>query len=131
MFRLKVEIPGDRGGMLYESNLGRELRTILRAIEWPTKVAIHGFRDTLRDWSRHHEYPQYLWLIQAGHKAGSIFDAVGGIIHAHSKTDDAYGRGHLYERRREMMEHWAKCCSGPPEPKTKKHKPEASKVVNL
>jgi integrase-like protein len=107
--------PQSNGRAHAESNVGRELKTICKAIGWPIEITVHGFRNTLRDWSRHHNYPPYLWLIQAGQKAGTIFDAVGGVIQHHRRgTDDAYGRGNLFERRREMMEHWARCCSGPP-----------------
>jgi integrase len=59
----------------------------------------HGFRSTFRDWvAENTDYP------------GEIAEMA--LAHAISnKVEAAYRRGDLLEKRREMMEHWARACT--------------------
>ncbi|KVZ27010.1 integrase [Burkholderia cepacia] len=64
------------------------------------EITVHGFRSTFQDWAE--EYGEY--------------DSVmvdKALAHATpNQTRRAYQRGDMLERRREMMEHWARYCDG-------------------
>lgn len=65
-------------------------------------VTVHGFRSTFRDWvAECTEYPGDL--------------AEKALAHAiENETEAAYRRGDMLERRRPLMEAWAKYCHTPP-----------------
>jgi integrase len=87
-------------------NVGQTNDFIHRSLKWPTKVTSHGFRSTLRDWTRANGYPPEYWDIQVDHVMGN-------------KVSQAYGHDPLLEQRRRMMEAWGEYCSKPePEPQS-------------
>ena len=62
-------------------------------------ITVHGFRSTFRQW--------------AGDRT-SVAREVAEAALAHTvrdKTEAAYARSDLFERRRKLMEHWATFCS--------------------
>jgi len=68
------------------------------------KAVPHGFRSTFRDWaSERTSYP------------GDMAEMA--LAHAiNDKTEAAYRRGDMFEKRRQMMSDWARLCARP-EPK--------------
>jgi len=74
------------------------LRNVLKRRLNRTDVTIHGFRTTLRDWVA--EQTNYSW--ELGEMA---------LAHKfHSKTEAAYQRGDMLDKRRLMMQEWADYC---------------------
>jgi integrase len=66
------------------------------------EFTVHGFRSTFRDWvAECTEYPGELAEMALAHAV-------------ESKVEGAYRRGDMLERRRKMMEEWARYCSSPP-----------------
>ena len=61
-------------------------------------LTVHGFRSTFRDWAA--ETTTY----QRGVVEAALAHAVG------DKTEAAYRRGDLFEKRRRLMEDWAAYC---------------------
>jgi integrase len=72
------------------------LRNLLKE-SYPT-LTIHGFRSSFRDWcAEATNYPREV--------------AEAALAHVlKDKTEAAYQRGDMFERRRKMMEAWAKNC---------------------
>ena len=67
---------------------------------------VHGFRSTFRDWAAETTpFPNEVVEMALAH---AIQD----------KTEAAYRRGDLLEKRRELMQAWAEFCAGAPAPKT-------------
>lgn len=65
-----------------------------------TGVTTHGFRSTFRDWAGEvSSYPRELAEAALAHVVGD-------------QTERAYARGDALEKRRAMMEAWAKFCAG-------------------
>ena len=65
-------------------------------------LTVHGFRSTFRDW--------------VGEATGTPREVAEAAL-AHvvgDKTEAAYARGDLFEKRRRLMDDWAKFCSLPP-----------------
>jgi integrase len=60
---------------------------------------VHGFRSTFADWCGDQGYPRELVEMALAHKVGDA-------------TEQAYRRGTLVNRRREMMEEWAAFACG-------------------
>ncbi|MHB1246181.1 MAG: tyrosine-type recombinase/integrase [Sulfuriferula sp.] len=86
--------PGERGGLLSDVALNKTLRTVADG------VTVHGFRSSFRDW---------------GAEQTSIPRAVMEAALAHSnqdKTEAAYMRSDLFERRVELMNAWGRYCAG-------------------
>jgi integrase len=104
--------PGHKNGRPFGESA--HVNFLHHSLEWETRVTLHGFRSTLRDWWRANRFPRELWEIQVDHVRGN-------------KTSQAYGHDSLLEERRGPMELWGECCSRPfpPEPKANKI------VVNL
>jgi len=73
---------------------------ILKRLE-RTSITEHGFRSTFRDWcAESTNYP--------GHLAGMA------LAHTlRDKTEAAYRRGDLLEKRAQLMADWARFCSKP------------------
>ncbi len=84
--------PGNKTGT-HLSNMA--LLQLLRRLERPDLTA-HGFRSTFRDWAR--ETTDYPREVAEAALAHTIRD----------KTEAAYARGDLFEKRRIMMEHWSR-----------------------
>jgi integrase len=63
------------------------------------ELTVHGFRSTFRDWAS-----------ECTNFAGEISEAA--LAHAiEDKTEAAYRRGDLFEKRRRLMDAWAEFCS--------------------
>ena len=72
---------------------------------------VHGFRSTFRD-----------WVAERTNFPGEVAEAALAHIIG-DRTEAAYRRGDLFEKRRRLMDHWAKfCASGAP---------AAGKVVSI
>lgn len=66
-----------------------------------SKITVHGFRSAFRDWaSERTNFPSEVCEMALAH---AIRD----------KTEAAYRRGDLFEKRRELMTAWASFCSAP------------------
>lgn len=92
----KVEylFPGTKGGPLSDMSLTAVLRRM------QVDAVPHGFRSTFRDWvGEHTDFPREV--------------AEQALAHVlHNKTEAAYRRGDGLEKRRAMMQAWAKVCDG-------------------
>jgi integrase len=87
--------PAPRGGMLSDMTLSAVMRRMGRE-EVP-----HGFRSTFRDWvSERTNYPGEMPEVALAHAIGS-------------KVEASYRRGDQLEKRRTMMDSWARFCSTP------------------
>jgi integrase len=64
-------------------------------------VTVHGCRSSFRD-----------WCDEAQHVQSEIAEAALAHVNP-DKTERAYARSDLFERRRELMEAWAKHCTAP------------------
>jgi integrase len=74
--------------------------------DWRDKAGqpttVHGFRSTFRDWAAEcTSFPREVAEMALSHAVGD-------------ETEQAYQRGDLFEKRRRLMEAWAKYCSHPP-----------------
>lgn len=76
---------------------------VLKRLKRPD-VTVHGFRSTFRDWcAESTNFPGYV--------------AEMALAHAlRDKTEAAYRRGDLFEKRSRLMTDWAKYCSMPTVP---------------
>jgi integrase len=87
---------GRAGGQPSPMTLIRALRRAGR-----TDVTAHGFRSTFRDWAAETTaYPNHVVEMALAHAVGNTVEA-------------AYRRGDLFEKRRWLMEDWAKYCDAP------------------
>jgi integrase len=85
--------PNRRGGPLSNMGLHQLLERMGRR-----DITVHGFRSTFRDWAAElTSFPDYVAEKALAH---AISDAV----------EKAYRRGDLFEKRRQLMEHWATYC---------------------
>jgi integrase len=88
--------PGDRRAMLSNMALLMLLRRMGRG-----DLTAHGFRSTFRDWAAERtNFPNEVVEMALAH---AISD----------KTEAAYRRGDLFEKRRKLMEAWAAYCQKP------------------
>jgi integrase len=63
---------------------------------------VHGFRSTFRDWaSERTSYPREVAEAALAHMVAN-------------KVEAAYQRGDLFEKRRKLMDAWAKYCTSTP-----------------
>jgi len=89
--------PGDRKAQPL-SNMA--MLTILKRMG-RDDITVHGFRSTFRDWAAEStNYPNHVVEMALAHAIGD-------------KVEAAYRRGDLFEKRRRLMEEWARYCSGP------------------
>jgi integrase len=66
----------------------------------PDYATVHGFRSTFKDWcSDMTSFPNEMSEVALSHTVSD-------------KVEAAYRRGNMVERRRQMMEAWAKFCAG-------------------
>jgi len=85
--------PGHRRGKPMSENTMRKL-----AIDLGFKITAHGFRSSFKDWAREQtSYADELSELALAHQVGDT-------------TWRAYGRSDLVEKRRQMMEEWARHC---------------------
>ena len=71
--------------------------TLLRRMK-RADVTAHGFRSTFRDWAAETTgYPAEVVEMALAHVVGD-------------KTEAAYRRGDLFEKRRRLMDDWAAHC---------------------
>ncbi len=89
--------PGQRTGKaLSNMSMAMLLRRMKR-----DDLSVHGFRSTFRDWCAE----------------ATAFDretAEGALAHTvRDKVEAAYRRGDLFEKRRKLMEAWARYCATP------------------
>lgn len=99
-------VPGDRKGVIFPGT-GRKPAPLTIAAplkllkELRPGLTVHGFRSTFRDW--------------AGDKTAHSRD-VAEMALAHTikdKSEAAYRRSDMLERRRELMQQWASYCGTP------------------
>jgi integrase len=65
-------------------------------------LTAHGFRSTFRDWAAEQTaYPSEVVEMSLAHTIGN-------------KVEAAYRRGDLIEKRRKLMEEWARYCAKAP-----------------
>jgi len=73
---------------------------LIRRLGYPD-VTVHGFRSTFRDW--------------AGETTSFPHDVCeAALAHLRGKTERAYQRGDLFNKRRRLMDAWAVYCASPP-----------------
>jgi integrase len=73
-----------------------------------SNVTVHGFRSSFRDWAAERTaYPNHVVEMALAHAIPAAVEA-------------AYRRGDLLDKRRRLMEDWAKFCASPPAQQTDK-----------
>jgi integrase len=79
--------------------LGRvSLFKLLRAMN-RENITAHGFRSSFRDWcSERTAYPREVCEMALAHAVGN-------------QVERAYRRGDLFDKRRRLMDDWAKFCA--------------------
>ncbi len=88
--------PG-RGGHMGSSALQQLLRRMGREGE----ITVHGFRSSFRDWAAEQTaFPSDVCEMALAHAVSD-------------KTEAAYKRTDLFEKRRRLMDAWAEFCAGP------------------
>jgi integrase len=74
--------------------------TLLRRMDC-TSITVHGFRSTFRDWvAERTAYPAEVAEMALAH-------AIPG------KVEEAYRRGDLFDKRRQLMDVWVEFCFAP------------------
>jgi integrase len=92
--------PGGRTGKPL-SNMA--MLVMLRRMKW-SGVTVHGFRSTFRDWAAEQTaYPNEVVEMALAHSVGN-------------KVEAAYRRGDLFEKRRRLMDEWARYCASAVKP---------------
>jgi integrase len=89
--------PGTRAGKpLANSALADALKRLAR-----DDLTVHGFRSTFRDWSAEMtNYPREVAEMALAHVV-------------ENKVEGAYRRGDLFDKRRRLMDEWARYCARP------------------
>jgi len=92
--------PGHKRGS-HLSNMA--MMQVLKRLD-RTGITVHGFRSTFRDWcAESTNYPSDVAEMALAHTL-------------RDKTEAAYRRGDLFEKRARLMSDWARYCSKPSEP---------------
>jgi integrase len=92
--------PGHKRGS-HLSNMA--MMQVLKRLD-RTGITVHGFRSTFRDWcAESTNYPSDVAEMALAHTL-------------RDKTEAAYRRGDLFEKRARLMADWARYCSKPSEP---------------
>jgi len=78
----------------------RVIDRMRKAQEWP-HITTHGFRSTFRTWA------QEKTLHQREVAEAALAHVIG------DETEEAYAHGDFFEKRRRLMDDWAKFCSMP------------------
>jgi integrase len=89
--------PGIGGGRIGINSLSELLASMV-----DRRVAsVHGFRSTFRDWAAERtSFPRELAEMALAHSVGS-------------DVEQAYRRTDMFDKRRRLMEEWAKFCAKP------------------
>jgi integrase len=89
-----------RDGNLVFSDMGQH--AVLRALQRVnSEITAHGFRSTFRDWcAEQTSFPSEVAEMALAHAVGD-------------KVEAAYRRGDLFQKRRELMDAWARFCAAP------------------
>jgi integrase len=88
--------PSARGGALSDMALSQLMRGMRDRGELHVEAVPHGFRSTFRDWGAEQtSYPDEIRKAASGHTVGD-------------SVQQAYQRTDLLEKRRKMMDDWAK-----------------------
>jgi integrase len=104
---LLAALPRERGGYVFPGSKARAplsnmaMLELLRGMDG-NGFTVHGFRSSFRDW--------------AGDRTSFARDVIEFAL-AHrvkDKAEAAYRRSAALEKRRQLMEAWAKYCSSPP-----------------
>jgi integrase len=67
-----------------------------------TDITVHGFRSTFRDWAAERtNYQNQIVEMALAHAVGN-------------KVEAAYRRGDLFNKRRRLMNDWARYCTAAP-----------------
>jgi integrase len=89
--------PGRKPG---KSSSGRSVLNVLRRMKIEG-ATVHGFRSTCRDWTA-----------ECTNFPNEVCEAA--LAHAiENRTEAAYRRGDLFDKRRKLMEEWATYCVAP------------------
>jgi integrase len=105
VLEILAELPRTDPHVLFDPRVGKQLSKdamldTLREMG-PGNVTVHGFRSTFRDWAAETTaYPNHVVEMALAH-------AIGGQVEA------AYRRGDLFEKRRRLMNEWARYCERP------------------
>jgi integrase len=85
--------PSNRGGQMSNMSMAMLLRRM------QVETTVHGFRSSFRDW--------------AAERTGYTHEVCEmALAHAiKNQAEAAYRRGDLFEKRRRLMEDWARYCS--------------------
>jgi integrase len=87
--------PGRRGRLTPKT-----MQLILRRMG-RNDLTVHGFRPTFRDWAAERtSFPREMAEMALAHSVGSA-------------VEQAYRRGDMFEKRRNLMDAWAEFCSKP------------------
>jgi integrase len=85
------------GGKPSKTLSNNGMRAVLKRMG-RSDITVHGFRSTFRDWcAETTAYPANLIEMALAHAI-------------HNRTEAAYRRGDLFEKRRKLMNEWAKYC---------------------
>jgi integrase len=94
-----IFIGAQKGGGL--SNMG--MAQVLQRMGYK-QYTVHGFRSSFSDWAHEHtNHSNHEIELSLAHSIGS-------------QVEKAYRRGDLFDKRRRLMEAWAKFCSAPAAP---------------
>jgi integrase len=95
----KTVFPAPRGGQLSDMAFSSVMRTLAYKDKHGDICVPHGLRSTFKDWaSERTAYPEQVSEMALAHSIGD-------------KVEAAYRRGDLFDKRRQMMDDWAKFCS--------------------
>ena len=90
--------PAVKGGKLSSMAMAMLLRRM------KSDCTVHGFRSTFRDWSAEHtSFAHEVCEMALAHAIGN-------------KSEAAYRRGDMFEKRRRLMADWAEFCAQPVAP---------------
>ena len=87
--------PSTRGGALSDATMRKYLQDDMGHAD----VTVHGFRSSFKDWAR-----------ERTNFGGEVSEAALAHIIG-DKTEAAYARGDLFDKRRRLMDAWAKYCT--------------------
>jgi integrase len=100
LLRRMNEVPCGEGGR--DGPAGRSAPPRWRDARTGAPITAHGFRSTFRDWAG-----------EASAHPAAVAEAA--LAHAvRDRTEAAYARGDLFDKRRRLMEDWAVFCDAAP-----------------
>jgi integrase len=89
--------PSTRAGALSDITMRKYLQHDMACPDF----TVHGFRSSFKDWARERtNFPDEVSEAALAHIVGD-------------KTEAAYARGDLFNKRRKLMEAWAAYCASP------------------